>query len=347
MIVQHFSLRQRRRLLSLLLVGTFVSLSSPFEASGSGTILSTGFESPYVAGALQGQPPPSPAWTTFGSGGSTATVQSAIVKSGTQAVQVVKAGAANSDRRWTVPQSGYPTQRFVVVDWDMRVTQATTPGGFGPFFGFDTYDADVAPYVLGTLGVDASTGDVLYQFQDSGVLTETGSTVNFNQWYHYRLVLDFNTDSYKGYMNGALVASTGFVDRGFGLDNFTDADIATFAAAADPISQSLSASAVFDNLVIRDGLLGDYNLDGVVDNGDYTTWRSTFGNTVSPAGKLADGNGNGKVDAADYVIWRDNRGTSLFAGASLGSDVVPEPCSAALFGMAVYAGGVISRRKRA
>ena len=189
----------------------------------------------------------------------------------------------------------------------------------------ETYDATVHPYLLGSLGVDATTGDVLYQTQDSGVLTETGTLANFNQWNHFRLVLDYNTDTYRGYMNGSLVASTGFVDRGFGLDHFTDADITTFAAAEDPVSQTVSASAWFDNYTVRDGLLGDYDLDGDVDTADYARWRSTFGNIVSPAGNLADGNHNGVVDAADYVVWRDNLGASIASGSSLGSIEVPEP----------------------
>jgi hypothetical protein len=307
----------------IAIVGLLVFIVEAAHAAS--TVISTDFGSPYVSGALQGQPSTPPVWTTAGSGSSTATVQSGIGVSGSPAVQVVRAAAANADRRWAIPVTGYPTQRFVIVDWDMRVAQATVPGGFGPFMGVDTYDADVAPYVLGALGVDATTGDVLYQFQDSGVLTETGLVVNFNQWHHFRLVLDFASDTYKGYVNGSQVASTGFVDRSFGLNNFTDADIATFAAAADAISQSLSATAVFDNFVVRDGLLGDYNVDGMVDNADFTTWRTSFGNAVAPAGNLADGNLNAAVDAADYVIWRDNRGTSISSAAGFGTSFVPEP----------------------
>src|SRR4051812_17421163 len=152
---------------------------SPSICLATGTIFSTGFEAPYVLGPLQGQPSGSPAWVTAGSGTSTATIENTIVNSGTQAVQVVKAGAANSDRRWAVPVSGYPTQRYVLVDWDMRVSQPSILTGFGPFFGMETYDATIAPAVLGTLGVDATTGDVLYQAQGTGALTETGTVVNF------------------------------------------------------------------------------------------------------------------------------------------------------------------------
>ena len=297
--------------------------SSAGFAVAAGTILTTGFETPYVLGPLQGQF----GWVTAGSGGSTAIVQNSVANTGSQAVTVTKAAAAGTDRRWGVPVVGYPSQRYIIVDWDMRVAQASGSAGFGPFFGVEAYDADIAPYLLGSFGVDASTGDVLYQVQGSGVLTETGTVVNFNQWYHYRLVLDFATDTYRGFLNGFVLATTGFVDGTFGLDNFTDADISTFAAAADPISQSLSSSAVFDNFVIRDGLQGDYDNDGDVDNGDYTRWRETFGNAISPVGNNADGNRNGVVDAADYAIWRHNLGANFFSGSGSGlaTQSIPEP----------------------
>jgi dockerin type I repeat protein len=306
------------------------------QCLAASTVVSTGFEPPtFTTGNLQGQG----GWVTAGAGASTAVVQNSIVNSGSQAVQVTKAAAANSDRRWAVPVNGYPVQRFIIVDWDMRVTQASIQTGFGPFFGVDTYDADTSPYVLGSLGVDATTGDVLFQQQNTGELTETGTLAAFNQWNHFRLILDFGTDTYRGYFNGTQVANTGFVDGVFGLDNFTDADIATFAAAADPVSQSVSASAVFDNFMVRDGLSGDYNNDGTVDTADYTLWRSTFGNSVV-TGKFADGNKDGIINTADYVLWRDNLNASIFtgSGAAIGSGTaVPEPAS----WMALVAGVVI------
>lgn len=51
------------------------------------------------------------------------------------------------------------------------------------------------------------------------------------------------------------------------------------------------------------GLVGDYDLDGDIDVGDYDTWAATFGQTGADLD--ADGNDDGVVDAADYSVWRD------------------------------------------
>ncbi|TWT85891.1 Soluble aldose sugar dehydrogenase YliI precursor [Posidoniimonas polymericola] len=55
-------------------------------------------------------------------------------------------------------------------------------------------------------------------------------------------------------------------------------------------------------------LAGDYDIDGDVDQDDYTVWRSTYGSNLLLA---ADGNGDGVVNAADYTVWRDNIGAAL------------------------------------
>jgi hypothetical protein len=54
-----------------------------------------------------------------------------------------------------------------------------------------------------------------------------------------------------------------------------------------------------------DALLGDYNVDGVVDTADYLVWRKAKGSTTD---LHADGNGDGIVDDADYSVWRVNFG---------------------------------------
>lgn len=55
-------------------------------------------------------------------------------------------------------------------------------------------------------------------------------------------------------------------------------------------------------------LAGDYNLDQVVDAGDYTVWRDA----MASQSLTADGDRNGQVDHDDYLVWRNNYGaTSL------------------------------------
>jgi hypothetical protein len=59
----------------------------------------------------------------------------------------------------------------------------------------------------------------------------------------------------------------------------------------------------FSEIEFEPLIRGDYNGNKVVDQLDYTVWRSSFGSSTALA---ADGNFNGIVDAADYVIWRRN-----------------------------------------
>lgn len=285
-----------------------------------------GFEAPdFVLGNLSGQQ----GWTSSGSSGSLAVVQDDFVFSGDQAVRVDRTAASN--RRWADPVAGFPTGRFVTVSWDMAVTVTQAAGVFGPFFGVDTYDDKDNPIaVLGTLGVDATTGEVLIQAEDTGVLIAPGPVVASDEWNHFEIELNFLNKTYRTYLNGDFVASTGFVDGSFGGDDFTDADIAAFAAAADPASQNEPGTAWFDNFLVIDGLIGDYNGDGVVNAADYTVWRDTLGQTGSSL--AADGNGDGVVDGLDYDVWRDRfgRGGPAPGALAIGTSPVPEPAGVAL-----------------
>jgi hypothetical protein len=72
-------------------------------------------------------------------------------------------------------------------------------------------------------------------------------------------------------------------------------------------------------------LEGDFNGDGSVDAADYTVWRAGLGTTF---------------DDEHYLVWRNNFGaTSGAVGsgtANAESSTVPEPGSAALFGLAAF-----------
>ena len=58
-------------------------------------------------------------------------------------------------------------------------------------------------------------------------------------------------------------------------------------------------------------LLGDYNLNGVVDAPDYVMWRKSLGTGGLAAFSGADGSGNGQVGAEDHGVWRANFGNAL------------------------------------
>ena len=84
---------------------------------------------------------------------------------------------------------------------------------------------------------------------------------------------------------------------------------------------------------------GDYDRSGLVDAGDYISWKNTFGSATQLS---ADGNENGVVDGADYVIWRHQL-TGVASVTRVGADAVsdfhavPEaaPLSLAVLGAAV------------
>lgn len=80
---------------------------------------------------------------------------------------------------------------------------------------------------------------------------------------------------------------------------------------------------------------GDYNVDGLVDAGDYVRWRDTLG--AEGIGLFADGNLDEMVDEADYDHWVNNFGE---VASGTGSTTVPEPSAIVLCFLAVL--GIVS-----
>jgi hypothetical protein len=309
-----------------------------FPASARVLVHSGGFEAPGYSttfagtGRLAGQAATSisPATWQQSSVNGTAVVQSAVVRSGTQAVRVNR--AANTDSRWAIAVPAQ-TDRFITIEWDMFVASSAA-AGFGPFFGIEAYDSLGAVERIGMLGVDAATGEVLYGDQLVGLSTVPGVTAPQNAWNSFKIVIDFSTDLYYGYLNGTEVIATPLETAN--ASEFTDADIAAVAAGADAASQARTGTAYFDNYLVRSGIRGDYNFDGVVDAADYTVWRDQR-NTTGLL-RAADGDFNGVVNDADYAIWASHYGApqSLVNTATS----VPEPSAAVLVILAAaYAAG--------
>jgi hypothetical protein len=79
------------------------------------------------------------------------------------------------------------------------------------------------------------------------------------------------------------------------------------------------------SIIVPPDLLGDYNLNGVVDAADYVVWRKTLGTTGVPAYAGADGNGDTLIDQTDYGVWRANFGRTLLGSGAESEDPHPSP----------------------
>jgi hypothetical protein len=209
--------------ITLLDTGGFEApaFTTTFDAGGTG-----------YAGQLEGQPvaPPEETWQQAGPDTSTATVQTTTVQSGAQAVELAYRGA---DTRWGVPID-QANLGAVTISWDMLVRgPASDPTvSLGPIFGVEAYaDSTGGATLLGSLFVDATSGEVLYQATGTGFLTPaTAANPGFlNVWNSFDLVLDYGSQSYSVFVNDVLaVGGIGFVDGAFGT--FGSADLAALDA---------------------------------------------------------------------------------------------------------------------
>lgn len=121
---------------------------------------------------------------------------------------------------------------------------------FGPLFGIKANDDSSGPVLrLGTLGVDASAGDVLYTAAGTGVLTDTGSKVAFGAWNQFALLFDFSNQTYSIFLNAMMLTTTGFESMS---NRLTDVDIAALAASATRVALTVprtSTTSLLSNVV--------------------------------------------------------------------------------------------------
>jgi autotransporter-associated beta strand protein len=172
---------------------------------------------------------------------------------------------------------------------------------------------------VSVLGASAGTslviqGDVADAIQDSAMLSLAGGGT-------------------------AGVADQGFVDLGAGIDELISSLILGAATQAPGLTYGSSASGAavqsdefFSGTgMLSVGLLGDFNDDGSVDDGDYLMWRKSDGALGGNAG---------------YDLWRSNFGATAPASGSsdsLSHAAVPEPGAMIL---ALVAGAAIMLRGR-
>jgi hypothetical protein len=249
------------------------------SAVGAAKPIDTGFEN-YLSGQIDGQQ----GWVKTGPPQGSAVVQQSVAKSGAKALRVSRSGG---DVRWGVPLGGsLPSQTQIHVRWDMLVT-ANSGGSsaVGPFFGVEARDDIGVAGIVGSLGVDATTLEVLYKRQGDSFFSGTGRHAAAGVWQSFALSMDFARNEYTVYFNDQPLVTTVFVDRGdFGtaMNQLTSAEVAAKATLGDSGSQQISGTAYFDNFRILDGasaayITADGNKDAVVNAADLTIWRNGFG----------------------------------------------------------------------
>jgi hypothetical protein len=90
----------------------------------------------------------------------------------------------------------------------------------------------------------------------------------------------------------------------------------------------------------------DFNGDNVVDGNDFLAWQRNMGTGTTKV--QGDANGNGVVDAADLAIWKTQFGTNPNTPPAVGAvAAIPEPATAGLAAVAMFASLAVVRRKRA
>jgi hypothetical protein len=86
---------------------------------------------------------------------------------------------------------------------------------------------------------------------------------------------------------------------------------------------------------------GDFDADGLVNDGDLAAWQAGHGMAASAARIDGDADGDGDVDGADFLLWQRNFGT---AGNLAANQATPEPGTIQL--MVVAAAVLASRLRR-
>lgn len=120
------------------------------------------------------------------------------------------------------------------------------------------------------------------------------------------------------------------------LPDGTESFDLTFITGALVASGVIYIDDISVSLVRTPPLLGDYNVDGIVDAADYIVWRDTLGQSGS--GLAADGNGSGTIDEGDYHVWRMHYGETVGSVAGTSANAaVPEPTSRVMLIIGVLA----------
>ena len=223
---------------------------------------SGGFETFLPAQNLDGQDPAPPVGNgPWGQDNGTSTAEVTTVNpiEGNQSVKITRVAGPTGNTRWGVVKAVTPAgaNNLVNIYFDMRVTRQTNE--FGALFGIEAYDASAgAPKLIGSLLLDASTGQILGQATNTGAFVGTGTYLDVIVHHHYRLAINFSAKTCSLFADGAMVHTGGFVNSS--ATNFTDAPLVTLAL--DPANNN-DGIAYFDN----------YRIEHTTSQLPYLVWR--------------------------------------------------------------------------
>jgi hypothetical protein len=148
-------------------------------------------------------------------------------------------------------------------------------------FGADAFDIVLDKAPSSDVVVSVSVSDMAVATLDKVMLTFTAANWNMPQRAYVRGV-----DNFAGNPDQTVSVTVDVVDA-LSDNNY------------DPV-----AAQIFNATVRNDDFVpADYDHNGLIEQADYTTWRSNFGGNANTS-LAADGNRNGVVDAGDYVFWR-------------------------------------------
>lgn len=195
-------------------------------AAPAGTIYETGFEQPtFVPGSIVGQD----AWVTSGLIDAGATVQSAVVYAGAQALELNALPLLASRWWWAAGQGFDPLAAGTpVVEVETHLLlSAALPAWRSGSWGLDVYDSNVDRVGLWFLDDE---GSLIVWDGSQGVGLDTGVDVPRNEWHGFTTRLDYATATYTVLVDG--VQAGGVFAMGSTLD-FGDADLRVTAPAFD------------------------------------------------------------------------------------------------------------------
>lgn len=213
-------------------------------AAQAGTLINTGFESPdYTLGNLVGQN----GWdavSLFDDHTVTARVQSSVVKTGTQAVSLTGTGEGSASFAYNMTPYIPATDKIVTIAFDMNWGESGFSRSF--VYGLQAYDTDLN--LAGSVGVTQ-----LFGFYNAAIFDEEGTPVPIpgatilpGEWHHFKLVLDYESQTYHASVDGFLSATIPFQTEG--LTNYGEADLYRDAGLGNA-----NDTGYFDNLSITTG----------------------------------------------------------------------------------------------